>query len=228
MAKTTTYANGLLLLVFNNTALALIGDASGLQPSGTTGSLYVSLHTADPGISGDQTTSEAAYTSYARVAVARTAGGWTVSGATVSNTAVVSFPACTGSSSTVTFVGIGTATSGTGKLLYSFPLIQTYYDSTAKASTDVVTAPGHALLVNDPIQFVTAIGGTLPGSIVAGTTYFVKTVSSNDITISATAGGSTFDITSDGAALVGKISTLAVSSGITPAFAIGAFQVSES
>ncbi len=29
--------------------------------------LYVSLHTGDPGEAGDQTTSEAAYTSYARV-----------------------------------------------------------------------------------------------------------------------------------------------------------------
>ena len=39
-------------------------------------SLYVSLHTANPGATGNQTTSEAAYTSYARVAVARTSGGW--------------------------------------------------------------------------------------------------------------------------------------------------------
>ena len=49
MSKGNTFENDLLLLVFNNTAAALIGDASGLQPSATAGSLYVSLHTSDPG-----------------------------------------------------------------------------------------------------------------------------------------------------------------------------------
>lgn len=85
--------------------------------------LYVSLHTADPGEGGDQTTSESAYTSYARVAVARTSGGWTVSTNTVTNAAAVSFPACTGSTSTVTYAAIGTATSGTGKILASGALV---------------------------------------------------------------------------------------------------------
>ena len=56
--------------MFNNTDFANIGDAGGLQNSATAGSLYVSLHTADPGEAGSQTTNEANYTSYARVAVA--------------------------------------------------------------------------------------------------------------------------------------------------------------
>lgn len=41
---------------------------------------YVSLHTGDPGEAGDQTTNEATYAGYARVAVARDSGGWTVTG----------------------------------------------------------------------------------------------------------------------------------------------------
>lgn len=65
-------------LLFDNTAFAKIGDASGLQPSAADGSFYVGLHTDSPGAGGDQTTNECAYTSYARVAVARTAGGWTI------------------------------------------------------------------------------------------------------------------------------------------------------
>jgi hypothetical protein len=106
------------LLIFNNTAAALIGDASGLQPSATAGSLYVSLHTADPGEAGTQTTNECAYTSYARVAVARSGAGWTVSGNAVTNAALVQFPQCTGGSETATYFAIGTASSGTGKVLY--------------------------------------------------------------------------------------------------------------
>ena len=81
--------------------------------------LYVSLHTADPGPAGNQQTSEAAYTSYGRVAVARTTGGWSISGETISNVAAVTFPTATGGSETETFAAIGLASSGAGTLLYS-------------------------------------------------------------------------------------------------------------
>lgn len=119
MGKSNTFENELLLHIFQNADIALIGDATGVRGSTTAGSLYVSLHTADPTDAGDQSSSEATYTSYARVAVARTSGGWTVSDNNASNTAAVSWPACTGGSSTVTHFGIGTASSGAGKLLYS-------------------------------------------------------------------------------------------------------------
>lgn len=84
--------------------------------------LYVSLHTADPGAGGAQNTSEAAYTGYARVAVARTTSGWSISGETVSNVGAINFPACTGGSETETYVGVGTASSGAGVLLYVAPV----------------------------------------------------------------------------------------------------------
>lgn len=118
MSKGNTFENELLLLIFNNDALPLIGDASGLQPSASDGSLYVSLHTGDPGEGGNQTTNEAAYSSYARVAVARTTGGWTVSGNNASNAALVQFPQCSGGSETLTHFAVGTASSSTGKILY--------------------------------------------------------------------------------------------------------------
>lgn len=118
MSKANTFENDLLLLIFNNTNAANIGDATGLRGSSTAGSLYVSLHTSDPGEAGDQTTNEIAYTSYARVAVARSGAGFTVTNNSVSPAATVSFPAGTGGSGTATHFGIGTASSGTGKLLY--------------------------------------------------------------------------------------------------------------
>jgi nucleoside phosphorylase len=118
VSKTNSFENSLLLLVFNNTDIANIGDAGGLQNSATAGSLYVSLHTADPGEAGSQATNEIAYTSYARVAVARSGAGWTVTANSVSPAATISFPAGTGGSGTATHFGVGTDSSGAGTLLY--------------------------------------------------------------------------------------------------------------
>ncbi len=119
MSMTNAAEANLLNLLFLNIDWANIGDASGLQNSATAGNFYVSLHTADPGESGTQSTSETAYTSYARVAVARAGGGWTLTAQTISNTALVQFPQCTGGTSTVTYFGIGTDASGAGNLLMS-------------------------------------------------------------------------------------------------------------
>lgn len=74
---TVTGLLNFLNLLFKNTTWANIGDATGLVGSSTAGSLYVALHTADPS-AGNQNTSEATYTSYARVAVARSGAGWSV------------------------------------------------------------------------------------------------------------------------------------------------------
>lgn len=122
MSMTNAAEANLLNLLFLNIDWANIGDVAGLQNSATAGNFYVSLHTADPGESGNQSTSETAYTSYARVAVARAGGGWTLTAQTISNTALVQFPQCTGGSSTVSYFGIGTDSSGAGNLLMSGPL----------------------------------------------------------------------------------------------------------
>lgn len=116
MSKSNVYENDLLKLIFNATAIGNIADNAATSPLTN---LYVSLHTADPGEAGDQSTSEIAYTSYARVAVARTAGGWTVTGNSVSPVADINLPAGTGGTGTATHFGVGTDASGTGKLLYS-------------------------------------------------------------------------------------------------------------
>jgi hypothetical protein len=119
MSKSNTFENDLLLLIFNNTDITLIGDAAGLQNSAAAGSLYVSLHTSDPGEAGDQTTNETAYTNYVRVAVARSGAGWTVTGNAVANAALVQFAQCGVTGATLTHFGVGTDSSGAGKLLYS-------------------------------------------------------------------------------------------------------------
>ncbi|UOF80559.1 hypothetical protein [Caudoviricetes sp.] len=119
MSKSNTFENDILKLIFNNVDIADIGDAGGLQNSAAAGNLYIALHTSDPGEAGNASTNESAYTSYARVAVARDAGGWTVSGNSATNAALIQFPECTGGSETITHVSITTASSGTSKILYS-------------------------------------------------------------------------------------------------------------
>lgn len=119
MSWSNTLETGWLNLFFKNTDFTLVGDAGGLRGSAVAGSLYLSLHTADPGETGDQTTSETGYTSYVRLAVARDGTNWTVAGNQVSNALDLLFAACTGSSSTITHIGIGTSSVGAGKLCYS-------------------------------------------------------------------------------------------------------------
>jgi len=109
MSKSNTTEADLIAYTFNATAFSW--NAASI--------LYVALHTADPGEAGDQTTSEATYTSYARVAVSRNSGGWTCSGNTASNTAEITFPQCTGGTNVLTHFSIGLATSGASQILYS-------------------------------------------------------------------------------------------------------------
>jgi len=115
MSKSNAYENELLLLIFNATPIANIADNAASAPLT---SLYVSLHTADPGEAGTMATNEVTYTSYARVAVARSSSGWTVTGNSVSPANNISFPAGTGGSGTATHFSIGVAASGTSKILY--------------------------------------------------------------------------------------------------------------
>jgi hypothetical protein len=116
MSKSNTFENDWLKLIFNATAIANLADNAASSPLTN---LYVSLHTADPGEAGNQTTNETSYTSYARVAVARTSGGWTVTNNSVSPVANIDFPAATGGSGTITYFGVGSASSGSGVLYYS-------------------------------------------------------------------------------------------------------------
>lgn len=115
-AKGTTFDNDFLKLLFTATAIANIADNAASAPLTA---LYVSLHTSDPTTAGNQTSGEIAYTGYARVTVARTAGGWTVTTNSVSPVSAVTFPQMTGGAGgTASYAAVGTASTGTGKLLW--------------------------------------------------------------------------------------------------------------
>lgn len=116
MPKSTTICNDLLKLILQAVAIANIADNAASAPLTN---LYLSLHTADPGIGGSQLTNETSYTNYARIPVARSAGGWTVTGAAAENAALAQFAQCGASGATITHVAVGTASSGAGKVLYA-------------------------------------------------------------------------------------------------------------
>jgi len=112
-------------LLFFNLAIALIGDAAGLQPSAAAGAFAFSLHTADPK-GGDQSTSEATYTGYNaadRHTLNRNTTDFQRSANTASNKILFAFDQKTDAGSqTLTHVGLGTATSGAGLLLFGIEL----------------------------------------------------------------------------------------------------------
>lgn len=116
MSKGNTFENDLQKLIFN--AVTITGLAQDDTSPLTV--LEVALHTANPDETGDQTTSECTYTGYARVPVNRTtgAGGFTVTNNSVSPASNIDFGLCTVGSETATHFSIGTAHTGTGKILY--------------------------------------------------------------------------------------------------------------
>ena len=107
MSKSNVFENDVVAFTFNGTAISGIG-----------GNLFVALHSADVGEAGNQSTSEIAYTGYARVSVPRDNTGWTVVAENAINAAQILFGNCTAGSATATHFSVGTSSTGTGKVLY--------------------------------------------------------------------------------------------------------------
>ena len=82
--------------------------------------LYISLHTASPGETGSQITSETTYTGYLRVGLSRLSStSWTVASGVAFNTSTITFPQCTAGSGTITDFGIGCSSgTSTGYLIF--------------------------------------------------------------------------------------------------------------
>ena len=98
------FEDDILKLVFQAVTFASIAINATASPATN---IATALHTADPGEAGTQSTSEAAYGSYARTNVARTTGGFTVSSGAVTPAANITFPTSSGSGSTITHFSYG-------------------------------------------------------------------------------------------------------------------------
>jgi hypothetical protein len=210
MSKSDYLENAYLKMIFNATATANLMDNAAANPNTF---LSVALHTADPGDSGSQTTSEAAYTGYTRVFVARTTGGWTVSGTaptSVSPFANIDFPMCTSGaagSTVVTYFSVGMG--------------QTASISCTSATPGVFTWTSHGLAANTPFYFT----GTAPTGATSGVVYYVLAPTTNTFTFAATPGGAAIATSSTGASLVGfaagGATSILYSGTATPNISIG-------
>lgn len=108
MALSTYFGNSILNMVFNNTAFTELAT------------VYISYHSADPGLNG---ANEVTGNGYARVAV--NAGGWdAVASKATQNTNSITFPTASGNQGNVTHVGVWDAASG-GNFLWGAALTAT-------------------------------------------------------------------------------------------------------
>jgi hypothetical protein len=115
MSISNTTETAILRLIFQAVAWANYADNAASSPETN---VAVALHTADPTDTGTMSSSEIAYTSYARVSVARTSGGWSESSGTVSPVANIDFPAGTGGSGTATHFSTGKTGGGAAAILW--------------------------------------------------------------------------------------------------------------
>lgn len=212
--KLSAFRNDILRLIFNGTAIANLADNAATGPLTN---LQVALHSAFPGLGGDQTSSEVAYTGYARVAVARGAG-WTVTGNSVSPAATISFPQCTATASVLaTHFSVGQAASGASKVFRAGVLGSRLGPFSAVVAGNSFRIPGlTGLAVNDRIIFHAVDGSALPGGVTEGQSYFVISVSGDDITVSTTQGGASITVSSAGDGIAYRSTPITINQGTTP------------
>jgi hypothetical protein len=116
-SKTTQSANDVVNYLVRNAGPSWGGASA----------LYLSLHTGAIGLGGNQTTNEATYTPYSRVALNRnpTTGAFDAAAAGIAlNNALIQFAKCTGGTlpETLTHVALGENASGTGTVIVSAAL----------------------------------------------------------------------------------------------------------
>ena len=108
MSKSNTTENDVLKAILKGT-----------DPSWRAGAtLYVALHSSDPGEDGNQTTNEVAFSNYTRQPITKSSG-WTDNGSSFSNVALIQFSVCGNDGATARYASIGTAETSTGQILYS-------------------------------------------------------------------------------------------------------------
>ena len=145
MPLSATFANDLVKLILTAVPIANIADNAGASPIAT---LYFSLHTADPGAAGTQSTSELAFDGYARMPIVRQASAWDITGNIVKPKAAIEFAEMlTGAGGLVRWVGIGIASNNAGKLLVRGPLTP---------NIDVVPGVTPRIKAGSSITFLTA------------------------------------------------------------------------
>jgi len=215
-----------LQLIFNGTAYANVADNAASSPLTN---LYGALHTAWPGRTGSQSTSEASYTNYARVAIPRTSGGFTVAAdGTITLTSSRSFPAssATGNNQYCPFFSIGNASSGASQIQAMGCILKSGTAAqpvTVATSGNLFTAYAHGAVTDDRVCFFKVGNSALPTGVTEGTVYWVRAgYTSDTFTVSATQGGASITVSANGAATLMVLDTnFQVGNNYTPTLTTG-------
>jgi hypothetical protein len=148
---------------------------------------YMSLHNGYP------STTQANEITGGSPAYARKAVTWASASSgskASSNSQVFDVPAA----AAVNWIGYSTAlTSGSGRAVAPNGAAPKEFE--IDATGDFVLVPGHTYVNTNQITFY---GGTAPGGLTAGTTYFVVGSTTDKFQVAATSGGSAIDLTSQG------------------------------
>jgi len=108
--------NAILNLVFSATTWANYAVNATSSPETN---IHTALMTADPTDTGTMSSSESAYTNYARVNVARSTGFSTSSAGSVSPAAAINFASSGAAGTTITHFAFGKTGGGTAAILWS-------------------------------------------------------------------------------------------------------------
>lgn len=106
-SKSNSLETSILLLIFNNTDIADLGDASGVQGSTADGNLYIRLFNTST-VDDSTVGTEASYTGYVAggIAIPRSVAGFTVSGSNVTNAGAFAYGVCTAGGETLRYFGV--------------------------------------------------------------------------------------------------------------------------
>lgn len=205
------------------------------------GSLYVALHTANPG--EGSTGTECAYGSYARVAVARSTASWTeTAGAptTYANASSITFPQASSGTETATHWALWTQPKGTAneKMLCYGPLIASganwQVGYVQDHTNDRIYCVAHGYSNDDPIIVYSPYDGinglaALPAAtptLALGSTYYVYNKSTDYFQIDdVTPAAAAIDFSALGTLIFIKATSLSISTGVIPSFTIGALEI---
>jgi hypothetical protein len=176
--------------------LVTLSQDYALDQLGSNKLLYASLHTAYSGTG----TNEVSGGGYARQAATWSSAAGS-SKALTTTLPSFSVPAST----TVEFVGFWDAVSS-GNFQGMFPNGgASAYTFSAPGSTSTFLAPGSGYSNTQQVVIFATAGATLPGGFTAGTIYYVVSASSDSFKLSATSGGGSITVTSDGSGIVQAI-----------------------
>jgi hypothetical protein len=219
-ALTTEFITNLLNHYFKNAAHGNVGDANGLPASATAGSLYLALHSADPGDAGNQSTGEISYTGYSRPAAAR-GTGFTVSGKSVSPATEASFGKRTdgGGDVVALFWSVGTDATGAGHLILRGGIGPVPTPFTTGAN-NAINCPAHGFAVGDRVVFWQYQSLALPGLTDGQVYWVVSAPDANTFTVSSTQGGASANLTV-GQGTCQKITPLVITQNVTPKLETG-------